>query len=986
LQAEETDDAMGLWITTTFPTFTIADHDGFTRIGHRDGIPSVLSRIDYILTDVPKPTLLDSRFSAHVEGDLFRLTASDHAAVVAHMHPPRTMPSSRSSVPSWMSSSSSFKDRVQHLLRQRETDPTEITRDEIIEILKVADAQLRNRPPAGPLSDSAKLYWCLVAFRAGRNQHHDGVRRAQRAFPDMRGQDLETMISELTMKVADTQLQQGHQPNKKSESAGLAYMQKIALWRRATPRARFLYIKTDADQIISDDNGMAHHICKHWKQVFQNTNTCDRHYEAMNDIVQGIPAASGVSDEPFDIDEVEASLARHDSAPGPDGLCYSAWRAAEAAGLHVLQRVANGMWAGGPPPDSFRKSFMVFLPKVDSQAVRPEELRPLALCDTDYKVVMGCLNHRLALHLPEYVDDRQRGFIKGRLGLDNVLLLEAAAMLACRSGSKSPILCFLDIAAAFPSILHDYMLQVVFSFVGDHPIYQMIKSMYKDTECELVVRGAVFRGFKVLCGVRQGCPLSGSLFALSFHPVVVSLGSALYKASMHVGHDIFAYADDLALVLYDFWKQLLALDRALAEVAMAAGLLINWKKVQLVPLWPSADLVATKRRLTATCPHWKPAKLAMEAKYLGLLVGPGVSDQSAFANPVEKYLQRCRFIAKLGLGWVRAAAMHNIFALPVLSYVAQVQGDDGLPEVQLDRAAAILFKAPMHRPNFAFFEHLQQLGCGIGLRSVRLECQAAAARCSITLSQLGRARRHLAMGSDDDHLTCHPHRAWQNRSAIVKLATWRTRLGHELQPLPEQPDVQKKCRAHLRELRPSLDYRSLVHARLLTVLRRMGPEYEIHIDTLAANTLEVIILASANLHCTGMQAFLRFCQNGINICAGSGGATSCPMCGAPMAARLSHIVQCGAVWVFLAEQCPGLNWDFSAQNRWMFLFGSMVQDSNSAASLCLAWDSITAGVQAGRFAGNGFEAASARLIALSKRIGPTGRLASLLAQPIPAVQ
>jgi hypothetical protein len=274
---------------------------------------------------------------------------------------------------------------------------------------------------------------------------------------------------------------------------------------------------------------------------------------------------------------------------------------------------------------------MVFLPKVDTLAVRSEELRPLALCDTDYKVVMGCLNHRLAMHLPEYVDDRQRGSIKGRLGLDNILLLEAAAMLACRSGSSSPILCFLDIAAAFPSILHDYMLQVLFNFVGNHSIYKMIKSMYQNNVCNLVVRGTVFPGFKVLCGVRQGCPLSGSLFALSFHPVVVALSFCLYKASMHIGHDIFAYADDLALVLYDFWKLLPALDRVLAEVALAAGLRINWRKVQLVPLWPAVDLALAKRRLTATCPHWKPAQMALEAKYLGILVGPGVTDQSAFA-------------------------------------------------------------------------------------------------------------------------------------------------------------------------------------------------------------------------------------------------------------------------------------------------------------------------------------------------------------------
>jgi hypothetical protein len=50
------------------------------------------------------------------------------------------------------------------------------------------------------------------------------------------------------------------------------------------------------------------------------------------------------------------------------------------------------------------------------------------------------------------------------------------------------------------------------------------------------------------------------------------------------------------------------------------------------------------------------------------------------AEPINQYISRGRFVAKLGLGWTRTASMHNIFALPVLSYVAQVQGDSGIRE------------------------------------------------------------------------------------------------------------------------------------------------------------------------------------------------------------------------------------------------------------------------------------------------------------------
>jgi predicted RNA-binding Zn-ribbon protein involved in translation (DUF1610 family) len=164
----------------------------------------------------------------------------------------------------------------------------------------------------------------------------------------------------------------------------------------------------------------------------------------------------------------------------------------------------------------------------------------------------------------------------------------------------------------------------------------------------------------------------------------------------------------------------------------------------------------------------------------------------------------------------------------------------------------------------------------------------------------------------------------------------------------------------------------------------MGTEFEEHVDNMAAYSLEVIILASTILHCTAMQSFLRFCQNGITIGAG-GGSHSCPMCGASMAARLSHIVRCGVVWVFLAEHCAGLRWDFSAPDRWTLLFGSGAQNAAEAAMLCLAWDAIVAGINAGRLAGVGFDAAVARRVALSKRPGQTGMLATCMGLAPPAV-
>jgi hypothetical protein len=986
LQDPGSDDVLGSWFSHKYPGLTIAEHDGFTRLGRRDGAPSILSRIDYILTDMAKPTLLDCRFTGYTLGDLFKHTCSDHIAVIASLHPPRDAPPDRRIIPSWISTSDYFKATVTALISQHRSitdDP--LNKTDLMEIFQVAAQRYRDRPPAEALCASAKLHWSLVAFRSLRGGSAAGLRRALRAYPDLKVDTLEHDIGELTIAVADLQFQSHNDrtDKRRGEAAGAAYMAKIALWRKHTSRSKFFHIKDDQGLNITADDGMAKHISDHWKGVFQARSGCPHHDTNMNILLDYVPEAVGVCNDPFDEDDITLSLRRHDTAPGPDGVCYSAWKAAGNDGIKVLHDIAMHMWNGAPAPESFRQSLMVFLPKSDAVALSPSELRPLSLCDVDYKIIMGCINHRLAMLLPDFVDDRQRGFMRQRLGLDNLLLLEAASMIAARSGASSPALCFLDIAAAFPSMLHDYMIKVVYSFLGQHPLANMIASMYANNRCEIIVRGSTYPGFRIFCGVRQGCPLSGTLFALCFHPIILHMSDMMYRHSMNISFHIFAYADDLACILFEFWRQLQPFAQCLLLVASAAGLHINWRKVQLVPLYRDPDLELFRRRLSATRPAWAAATVALTAKYLGIIIGPAVTDKMAIEDPFGKYIERCRFISRLGLGWVRAAAMHNIFALPVLSYVAQVQADRGIEDRDLDRAAAILFKNPMFRPPYNYFVNLAQLGVQLGLRDVRLECQAAFARTALTLTTLPLARRTMTQGSDDDHLRLHPLRAWQNRSATVTLGAQLDSLRAAVPEGFQPPYIQRQCRQLLKKHLEPYDYRQIIAARMGTVLRRNGvDDVSIHHD-IANDIVRTIILAATNLHCTELSAFLRLAQNGLLLGVHGDSLQPCPLCGAPAAARLSHALNCGALWVFVCEECPGLGWDCSSHDRWRLLVGARATDNDSSAMLCLLWDALHAGFNAGRFGREGVASCMSRLIALTARPGYAGRMARAMTQPPP---
>lgn len=79
--------------------------------------------------------------------------------------------------------------------------------------------------------------------------------------------------------------------------------------------------------------------------------------------------------------------------------------------------------------------------------------------------------------LPSYIDERQKGFMRGRLGIDHVLELELLGFVLASLGAPWLALVFLDMEAAFPSLSHKYLLRVVERFAGAHFVARLVADM-----------------------------------------------------------------------------------------------------------------------------------------------------------------------------------------------------------------------------------------------------------------------------------------------------------------------------------------------------------------------------------------------------------------------------------------------------------------------------------------------------------------------------
>ncbi len=128
----------------------------------------------------------------------------------------------------------------------------------------------------------------------------------------------------------------------------------------------------------------------------------------------------------------------------------------------------------------------------------------------------------------------------------------------------------------------------------------------------------------------------------------------------------------------------------------------------------------------------------------------------------------------------------------------------------------------------------------------------------------------MAEGNTDEYLRLHPLRPWQDRSATIQLGKLHDRFRRECPSCLQPPFVQRQCRAHLRLQLTDLNYHGLIAERMTTVLRRMQIEDHGIVNMMAAHLLDAILMASAILTCTDLQAMLRFVQNGFTI-----GAVGC---------------------------------------------------------------------------------------------------------------
>lgn len=470
--------------------------------------------------------------------------------------------------------------------------------------------------------------------------------------------------------------------------------------------------------------------------------------------------------------------------------------AAHEQNINVLYSCLEALWRGETPPAWFNEATVLFIPKTvlsptdDESRATPGRYRPLTLSNASQKLLAKAINGLLERVAVRTVSPLQRGFVRGRQNLGNVFDVEEAMEMA-RPQSDPGVFLF-DIEAAFPSASQEWIWLVLSATGLPLSLRSVVKALCCDVQARFLVGGVLSsETVRVTSGIKQGCPSSGSLWALLYDPVIRNLDNILPASELTLG----CFADDLVAAARHVQLALPALLRMFALIRRATRLRLNSRKIALV-YFGCASHEDVFRRLSV---HMAGERMQVAGKgvYLGVPIGPESFD-TFWHTTTDRMRKVVRHISGLHITLGDRVRAHRVVGQSVPGYLLQVRRPDaGL--TRTDRAGvAVVLAAPMHAMGPGLLPHIPALGGRLCLPEVGTISEAAMLRCFLRHPGLETSLQRIADFAGSDAAALAPRRAeWIAGNCLSAMRMARARVRALPTRVREAGELQKAIQRHL---------------------------------------------------------------------------------------------------------------------------------------------------------------------------------------------
>ena len=356
----------------------------------------------------------------------------------------------------------------------------------------------------------------------------------------------------------------------------------------------------------------------------------------MNDYLIKLPSSQEIKEAAFSINSGKA--------PGPDGFSSKFYQAYWHIVGEDVTRDVRKFFETGVLDRQQNETHIRLIPK-GSCPRQVADYRPIALCNTHYKIIAKVLTRRLKPLLPQLISKSQSAFVSGRAIADNVLITHETLHFLRTSEAKKycSMAVKTDMSKAYDMIEWNF-LQMVLTRLGFDPTWvSWIMACVESVSYSFLINGTPQGSVIPSRGIRQGDPLSPYLFILCTE-VLSSLcihaqdngtlaGIRVSRGSPFITHLLFA--DDTMFFCRSSEGGVAKLKEILNVYEAVSGQRINLQKSAIT--FSAKTPPEVKLRVKATL------DIAAEGgagKYLGLPELFGLKKRDIFASILDRIRQK----------------------------------------------------------------------------------------------------------------------------------------------------------------------------------------------------------------------------------------------------------------------------------------------------------------------------------------------------------
>ncbi len=367
--------------------------------------------------------------------------------------------------------------------------------------------------------------------------------------------------------------------------------------------------------------------------------------------------------------------------PGLDGLPADFYKRFADQLVPLLVEVLNHATAAGRLPESMCTGVLTLLHKKgDNKDL--SNYRPLSMLTADYKLIASAVNQRMQPSLQTLVHPDQKGFVPGR-HITEHLALQRFVQAHCARTSTKAVFVTLDQAKAFDRV-HWRWRDRVLQHCGFGPgIRSLISLLHQDASFKITINGHISAPSPLLRGTRQGDPLSPTLYALCDEPFACALRADVEFQGIASPDDTTAaklaqFADDKG-VYCGSNGDIQRLQHHLDVYERASGANINSLKSHALLLGG-----ATRRDFPSL--RFPVMHHNDSTKYLGILVGPNVTDNDQWNRAISKFNGVLGAWSARSLTFAGKITVLKTLALSTLSYVGSIVPASAAHITAIDKA------------------------------------------------------------------------------------------------------------------------------------------------------------------------------------------------------------------------------------------------------------------------------------------------------------